>query len=524
MRGYAWREGDGKAIDLGPMRECGGGDGVMSTYVMSHALSQSKSKREDSRGGIREMGSAFSSEILHESGEYDKITSGDNQYGLEIQEIGTDSYSLNGKNNFFKIHKLCGENVKDETDYDYCIVSRSGKSPEDEDDAGGMSSTSYGCSSCYGGNESPPEMDRHEHDKIIYDEFGKIVVERLKKLGFVIFSFYSSTREEIFTVVKVPTDVLKHFAASQFFSMILDPCVIRRECSSGDRENNIDSIYINQDKEYSPIVAFDYIYARYSSRVQQELYWHPTTESTHDNDDSTENPDLYSDEYFRSRDVASPFRELVRLQLIGMLVESRQSGETGALTMHKYLAEGKILSCFALHDRHKSSYIMDQWFNWKIVFTYFTYGKHMKYIREYFGEKICLYFRFVQHYSKWLIGLCIGGIIVESIGLGLLKVSARVTLPFFSLLVNLWGILMLEFWKRNEKVDALFWGQLEFKDHEGDIPEFKGELIKSYVDGSEMMYSSPFWKSCRVYFSSKWVYLILRKSNVLFNEDIILHV
>jgi hypothetical protein len=73
---------------------------------------------------------------------------------------------------------------------------------------------------------------------------------------------------------------------------------------------------------------------------------------------------------------------------------------------------------------------------------------------------------------------------------GTLNFSSPV-LPFFSLIVCIWAILMLEYWKRQEAFTAMQWGMTEFEEEEPVRPEFKGHPIKSYIDGSDMLYFPP---------------------------------
>eukprot|EP01034_Spumella_vulgaris_P029475 gene29475-36537_t len=50
---------------------------------------------------------------------------------------------------------------------------------------------------------------------------------------------------------------------------------------------------------------------------------------------------------------------------------------------------------------------------------------------------------------------------------------------------------MLEYWKRLEATTAMQWGMSRFEQHEPDRPEFRGDLIKSYIDGSDMLFFPP---------------------------------
>ena len=56
-------------------------------------------------------------------------------------------------------------------------------------------------------------------------------------------------------------------------------------------------------------------------------------------------------------------------------------------------------------------------------------------------------------------------------------------LPFYCLFIGLWTIVMLEGWKRREKILAMEWGTFDFEDNETDRPQFKGAIINSFIDG-----------------------------------------
>lgn len=55
----------------------------------------------------------------------------------------------------------------------------------------------------------------------------------------------------------------------------------------------------------------------------------------------------------------------------------------------------------------------------------------------------------------------------------------------------IWAIVMLEYWKRRESTIALTFGTMDFAVIEEVRPEFQGELIKSYIDGSALVYYPP---------------------------------
>lgn len=61
-------------------------------------------------------------------------------------------------------------------------------------------------------------------------------------------------------------------------------------------------------------------------------------------------------------------------------------------------------------------------------------------------------------------------------------------LPFYSLVITVWSIYMLEYWKRQEATTALMWGMSDFEKEEQERPEFFGETMKSYINGKDITY------------------------------------
>ena len=50
---------------------------------------------------------------------------------------------------------------------------------------------------------------------------------------------------------------------------------------------------------------------------------------------------------------------------------------------------------------------------------------------------------------------------------------------------------MLEFWRRENKAVTLEWGTSDFESNELDRPEYFGESMKSYIDGSDIIWFPP---------------------------------
>ena len=75
----------------------------------------------------------------------------------------------------------------------------------------------------------------------------------------------------------------------------------------------------------------------------------------------------------------------------------------------------------------------------------------------------------MAHYTAWLAIPSVIGIPLQIYVLAANDFS-NPALPFFSFLVAVWGIVMLEFWKRREKMTAMRWGMIGYEDNELNRP------------------------------------------------------
>jgi hypothetical protein len=94
----------------------------------------------------------------------------------------------------------------------------------------------------------------------------------------------------------------------------------------------------------------------------------------------------------------------------------------------------------------------------------------------------------MAHYSLWLIAPAFLGLIFQLVVWGTGPDFSHPVLPFYGVCITLWSISMLEFWKRSQSIQAMKWGMLDFEQDEPDRPEYKGDRIKSFIDGKEMTY------------------------------------
>lgn len=189
--------------------------------------------------------------------------------------------------------------------------------------------------------------------------------------------------------------------------------------------------------------------------------------------------------YLKSETSDSPISINNRLKLIYYLLTAPKSNGGCNLPITSMIYHKQMLFCFPLHDRRHTDQLLKSIFD----FTQPLWHTPFYDIKEYFGEKIGLFNVFIGHYTQWLIIPSIVGLAFQLVVWATnTKTFSSPVLPFYSVLVTIWGIIMLEYWKRREATVALWWGTTTFEAKEQERPDFKGEVIYSYIDGSQILY------------------------------------
>jgi len=192
--------------------------------------------------------------------------------------------------------------------------------------------------------------------------------------------------------------------------------------------------------------------------------------------------------YILSRIVIAP----VELQEIANphMHTHRSVGVTGMLKI------GGYTKFYSLHDGsddvHTDPPNMRSWLkkNWSLRFFSL---QPLDLIRDYFGEKIGLYFAFLGFYTTWLYPAAFVGILAFCYGVfysisqdegdttfeqatSLLFDNAS-TLPY-SAFVCVWATLFIEFWKRRNAYLAWYWDVMNYEETEVPRPEWYGTKVR----------------------------------------------
>jgi len=144
---------------------------------------------------------------------------------------------------------------------------------------------------------------------------------------------------------------------------------------------------------------------------------------------------------------------------------------------------GFILHAFPLHVGDKKDWLLTNWS--KSPFA----PQPLDEVKEYLGEKIALYFKWLGHYAMWLLFPGVLGIIFTIMNY---TVGFSKTTPYWCAFMCFWCTLYLEHWKRTSASQSFHWGTQEFTVKEEERPEYVGRLIRDYRGRLLRVY--PTWK------------------------------
>lgn len=103
-------------------------------------------------------------------------------------------------------------------------------------------------------------------------------------------------------------------------------------------------------------------------------------------------------------------------------------------------------------------------------------------IRDYYGDKVALYFAWMQYFTQWLIPIGVLGFFLWWLRPEGVTVDDAPFLPLYGLFVILWSHLFLKFWKRRSSEIACLWGTSpELRDPEysfDERPAYRGDSVR----------------------------------------------
>lgn len=290
------------------------------------------------------------------------------------------------------------------------------------------------------------------------------IVKKMIKAGLQVYTFWGVGKNDIFVKLRAPLERLKTQADFIDFKLELDEGVLEELAREGDAENSIQPIEIANDfPEITSRSPYQNVYGKYEIDLPRQ--------------------DLYKSQ----PRYGHPFRTAVRMKLIRSILESTEAKGGCGFDLDGMKNDKSIEHFYPLHNRDVCEMLEEQWMPW----YYMPWNQPLTMIRNYFGEKIGLYFAFLGHYTTWCVSAAVIGVVAEIDVLAENTLQAYTVGPF-AVFIALWCVLMLEYWKRKENTLALEWGMTGFEEEELNRPEFdvhpEVETRRGYINGEDISY------------------------------------
>eukprot|EP00953_Heterococcus_sp_UTEX-ZZ885_P039835 20395-Heterococcus_DN1.PRE.1 len=289
--------------------------------------------------------------------------------------------------------------------------------------------------------------------------------------------FFSVQKDEIYLEIGCSLERLRVFAEQIGKRLPLDSTVAQQLAEAGSPR--IAKIFINDDPKISPIKPYQYLYGRYRREAESRHLYVLAPGMTH------------------------PFTATIRLQLIWEILKAKTRNGGAEIGLEKMFIKQQIKAFYPKHEPAVKQDLKSRW----VVAVQSPANAPLDDIRDYFGEKIALYFQFMAHLSKWMLPLAVLGLIVYAVTMGTHDIEHPIAIAFalfvcaFSSSVRTVSVHVRRRCSRcvvimsavvavlmsdvgaSEKRIAIEAGMGRYEEEEQDRVEFQGEVIRSPVDG-----------------------------------------
>jgi len=293
----------------------------------------------------------------------------------------------------------------------------------------------------------------------------EFIVRALSNAGLETHMFYSQQQDEVYIKVRASLRRLQLHAAKTEYLMELNPQEVQQCIEAGAKDESGSwkwlPMKILDIKSQSRFEPHQHVYGKYSLDAEKQALFH--------------NRALPAGVIFRGTD---------RIKLITSIIQSRVGDNGSELPLRKLQQQGVLLGYFPLHD-HKELAVLKH--DWLQIFQ-LPNQQPFDGIRNYFGEKIALYFGWLGIYTNFLSFAAAAGLFFWLVQVILGEGQNSNILIGFAAFMALWSTAYLEKWRDKEVRYAMSWGMTDFEEQEEDRVEFYGELTSSPIDGKPYMY------------------------------------
>mmetsp|Transcript_17471 Transcript_17471/g.39470 ORF Transcript_17471/g.39470 Transcript_17471/m.39470 type:complete len:781 (+) Transcript_17471:214-2556(+) len=303
----------------------------------------------------------------------------------------------------------------------------------------------------------------------------KFILGRMADAGLQNKLFYSVQKDEVYCKIRCALPRLQAEADRINYKLALEPaglCNKLREGNlKGPKEKQWAGVEIPNKNIETTIDPYDYIYADYRTG---------------------------EDSLYKKWENDTVFRGVDRLKLIASIISSRLGDGGAFLDVYRLTKNNCMITFFPLHDAVELRSLEDKW----LRMCQPPWLQHTDPVKDYFGEKIGLYFKWLGLYCTWLfVAALLGFGFWFSVATNDNNPSTS-SVPYFAGIMALWSVFFLEHWKRTENNTSMKWGMTGFEKQEQVRVQFQGETILSPVDGKPELYFPTGVRKRRQYWSS----------------------
>mmetsp|Transcript_19312 Transcript_19312/g.31623 ORF Transcript_19312/g.31623 Transcript_19312/m.31623 type:complete len:724 (+) Transcript_19312:110-2281(+) len=177
------------------------------------------------------------------------------------------------------------------------------------------------------------------------------------------------------------------------------------------------------------------------------------------------------DEFLGSAD-GGLFRSVERQRIVLYSLTAKWRLGGTELDLRELLKKKIILKVFPLHEAKTRQRLIDTWAK-----KWFS-PQPIDEIRDYFGEKIAIYFAFLGYYTNWLAIMAVLGLAAA-----IYQYATQVDntlVPIYSVVLCLMVTLFLEGWKRKNSELAFKYDVMDYEEAEPPRLRFQGELRRGF--------------------------------------------
>jgi hypothetical protein len=111
------------------------------------------------------------------------------------------------------------------------------------------------------------------------------------------------------------------------------------------------------------------------------------------------------------------------------------------------------MAAFPIHEFDELKKLTLKW----LTVGSYPWNQPIDEVKDYYGERIGIYFLYLQHYVTLLMWPAFFGSITYIIRVVYIS-PENFLMPYFAVFMTIWSTFFIEFWKRRQSTYAMKWG------------------------------------------------------------------